>query len=567
MRRRKALLAVISLLVLLGVTLGSIRIVAAMQGGNGDTEMTKSVARITYTGSYSGKSYTNKEICTGAVAGDDWILTALHCIFPLGNGAPSLHLAGLRVQLWRAGVTNIETPDYSSALSLDDKTYPPVVPMLGGLSGSTLYRDVALLHVATHMPTWAKTIPTAPSWPAIGTALTEYGYGDTSYHGTSADQLKKSQQGSIKRDNCPNGRSWSNGHLCITSSSSLPWEGDSGGPLLWWNNGYWQQVGSFSQFPDSVCPDGKKECKPEEKKRPKEEWRSYWSEADSDTRNWILSTVGANFASETILRDQASGTSWLYKEDGYRHWIPDGRTYNCLVNNGATVPPDPPSLRTIEALPDKVGSKSEWASCTSTPTKPSGGGSTPSNPKVILTQGPAVSSGVYRYAVTLSGFPANATVSVECYDSVSPSGFYHFSLATDASGNGFTQSQCYSGDGPDHWVVANGVTSNHVQWGGTTSKPPAKTYSETVGGNAHTWTDYSNAGGIEGPTIPAYQTVQIACKVTGFKVANGNTWWYRIASAPWSNTYYVSADAFYNNGATSGSLHGTPFVDPAVPDC
>ena len=29
----------------------------------------------------------------------------------------------------------------------------------------------------------------------------------------------------------------------------------------------------------------------------------------------------------------------------------------------------------------------------------------------------------------------------------------------------------------------------------------------------------------------------------------------------------VSADAFYNNGATSGSLIGTPFIDPAVRDC
>jgi hypothetical protein len=28
-----------------------------------------------------------------------------------------------------------------------------------------------------------------------------------------------------------------------------------------------------------------------------------------------------------------------------------------------------------------------------------------------------------------------------------------------------------------------------------------------------------------------------------------------------------SADAFYNDGATSGSLHGTPWVDPAVAHC
>ena len=66
---------------------------------------------------------------------------------------------------------------------------------------------------------------------------------------------------------------------------------------------------------------------------------------------------------------------------------------------------------------------------------------------------------------------------------------------------------------------------------------------------------------------PAYTTVQVACKVSGFRVADGNTWWYRIASAPWSNNYYVSADAFYNNGQTSGSLVGTPFVDSNVPNC
>jgi serine/threonine protein kinase len=107
----------------------------------------------------------------------------------------------------------------------------------------------------------------------------------------------------------------------------------------------------------------------------------------------------------------------------------------------------------------------------------------------------------------------------------------------------------------------------------TTTKPPPVTPSppssrpETSGGNVHTWTDYLNAGGSEGPTIPAYDTVQISCRVQGFTVADGNTWWYRIASSPWSNQYYGSADAFYNNGATSGSLLGTPFVDTSVPTC
>jgi hypothetical protein len=90
---------------------------------------------------------------------------------------------------------------------------------------------------------------------------------------------------------------------------------------------------------------------------------------------------------------------------------------------------------------------------------------------------------------------------------------------------------------------------------------------ETAGGVTHTWTNYTNAGGSQGPSVQPGQTVGIACKLQGFKVANGNPWWYRIASAPWNSQYYASADAFYNNGQTSGSLVGTPWVDPAVPDC
>ena len=104
---------------------------------------------------------------------------------------------------------------------------------------------------------------------------------------------------------------------------------------------------------------------------------------------------------------------------------------------------------------------------------------------------------------------------------------------------------------------------------GAESPPPptAPTYAETPGSVVHTWSDYADAGGTEGPEIPSNETVQIACKVTGFAVADGDTWWYRIASSPWNGAYYGSADAFYNNGETSGSLIGTPFVDPNVPNC
>jgi hypothetical protein len=87
----------------------------------------------------------------------------------------------------------------------------------------------------------------------------------------------------------------------------------------------------------------------------------------------------------------------------------------------------------------------------------------PPSPTVSLARGPAAPAG-YRYAVTLTNFAANSSVTVTCHDSVDPQGFYTFTLVTDASGAAFTQNQCYSGDGPDHWVFANGIQSNHVTW-------------------------------------------------------------------------------------------------------
>jgi hypothetical protein len=117
--------------------------------------------------------------------------------------------------------------------------------------------------------------------------------------------------------------------------------------------------------------------------------------------------------------------------------------------------------------------------------------------------------------------------------------------------------------------TTNPGSSSTTPGGGTTSTTPTTptTYPETTGGVVHTWTNYTNAGGSEGPEIPSNATVQIACKIPGFAVADGNTWWYRVASSPWNGAYYGSADAFYNDGATSGDLKGTPFVDPNVPPC
>lgn len=91
---------------------------------------------------------------------------------------------------------------------------------------------------------------------------------------------------------------------------------------------------------------------------------------------------------------------------------------------------------------------------------------------------------------------------------------------------------------------------------------------EATGGVATTWSDAADAGGCQGPTIPAGTSVKIQCKVSGLSMVDGIQSWYRIASAPWNSGYYASADAFYNNGQTSGALSSSaPFDDSKVPQC
>jgi serine/threonine-protein kinase len=95
----------------------------------------------------------------------------------------------------------------------------------------------------------------------------------------------------------------------------------------------------------------------------------------------------------------------------------------------------------------------------------------------------------------------------------------------------------------------------------------ADTYSETAGIEAHTWNDYFQAKGVAGPSIGTGQTVQISCRVQGDRMQDGNIWWYRITSLPWSNNFYAPADAFWNNATNSGNFHGSSLVDFRIPIC
>jgi hypothetical protein len=115
-------------------------------------------------------------------------------------------------------------------------------------------------------------------------------------------------------------------------------------------------------------------------------------------------------------------------------------------------------------------------------------------PIVTLAQGTAAPAGSW-YSITLDGFQAGLDIGVSCRDSVDPTGFKTVSVTTDSTGHAAIGNACFSGDGPDHWVVANGVESNHVSWGaggggggggGGTTQPgqPINAYDNYGGGAA-----------------------------------------------------------------------------------
>jgi hypothetical protein len=117
-------------------------------------------------------------------------------------------------------------------------------------------------------------------------------------------------------------------------------------------------------------------------------------------------------------------------------------------------------------------------------------------------------------------------------------------------------------------AVAGAFGSTTIVISPTPAQPRQVTYPETAGGVSHTWTNYSTGGGEQGPLIGAHATVQVSCRVSGLRVRpDNNPWWYQVASAPWNGKFYVSADAFYNNGQVAGSLLNTPWFDKRVRMC
>lgn len=144
---------------------------------------------------------------------------------------------------------------------------------------------------------------------------------------------------------------------------------------------------------------------------------------------------------------------------------------------------------------------------------------------------------------------------------------------------------------PAHIVLTQGPGSERPRGGGTASGgvivqrsrsgPPRVTTSAPVAPasssptiyteeayNKHgvpTFSDYSNASG-QGQDIPFQQNVQVICKVYNTNIPSvlPGGYWYKIATAPWTDLY-AAANTFLNG--LSPTSPSTVYFDPRVPDC
>jgi hypothetical protein len=161
----------------------------------------------------------------------------------------------------------------------------------------------------------------------------------------------------------------------------------------------------------------------------------------------------------------------------------------------------------------------------------------PRTPSVSLERGSTAESG-YWYAISLRDFDPGTTVDVSCRDSKDPDGFRSFSLRVDSSGNAATSAQCFSGDGPDHWVVANGtIESNHVVWsgpapaaspGGAPPTPGSTTPNGNPPGNGQTGSTTTQGGTARGNGSCSRPSGE-------FIPSNGRVWYALYDHYMWGN--------------------------------
>ena len=279
--------------------------------------------------------------CTGTIVGNGWVLTAEHCTYQ-DTGKP-IPVREFRVVLGRSNLANIFQ---GRQYTVDKVARYPSYASGGG--------DVALLHLVGALPSHAKPLPLAPSGYALAIRepVDAYGYGCTGVT-YSKIAIKDKQWSNYKRP-CREAK-----YLGLTDEDSYSAEqigcpaefscferdgtsevtfGDSGGPWITEPN---------APFILAVThgADGSPKISADTVSWP---YEIATSVATPALHEWLDREAGiAGGVNGTIYRNAATGESWLF-EEGVRHGIPDGGTFECLASTHAVVEMEP---FTLEELP------------------------------------------------------------------------------------------------------------------------------------------------------------------------------------------------------------------------
>ena len=192
--------------------------------------------------------------------------------------------------------------------------------------------------------------------------------------------------------------------------------------------------------------------------------------------------------------------------------------------------------------------------------------------------GPATPTATWSPSVTPSSAasPSSTTPSSPLSSSAGPSGSASVlpSQATDGGlggvqgGGGTTGGASQGGGGSSGGGSGGNGNHPHPSPTPTLSHTPSSQFPEEAY-NKHgvpTFKDHHRVSG-PGPQLSFQQVVSVSCKVLDPSIpsVSPDGYWYRIASAPWSNQYYAAANTFLNGDPPAGPY--THYVDTSVPDC